>query len=94
MPADTERRLAYLGAIVVLLLPATRVARRDEHSRSVLGADRRVLDIVTAAIGIARLLHGDSAQKASTLVQYRLLIHFTLDSYSGDQEVTVSLWVI
>jgi dTDP-4-amino-4,6-dideoxygalactose transaminase len=62
--ADKERRLAYLGAVVVLLLPATRVARRDEGSHSVLGANRRVLDIVTAAVGIARLLRGDSAQKA------------------------------
>ena len=72
MLANTERRLAYLGAVVVLLLPATRVARRDEGSRSVLGANRRVLDIVTAAIGVARLLRGDSAQKASTLAQYRI----------------------
>lgn len=72
MLADTERRLAYLGAVVVLLLPATRVARRYEGSRSVLGANRRVLDKVTAAIGIARLLRSDSAQKASTLAQYRI----------------------
>jgi hypothetical protein len=64
--------LAYLGAAVVLLLPATRVARRDERSRSVLGANWRVLDIVTAAIGIARLLRGDSAQKASILAQYTI----------------------
>jgi hypothetical protein len=69
---DKERHLAYLGAVVVLLLPATRVARRDEGSRSVLRANRRELDIVTAAIGIARLLRGDSAQKASTLAQYSL----------------------
>ena len=72
MLVDTERRLAYLGTVDVLLLLTTRVARRDEGSRSVLGANRRVLDIVTAAIGIARLLRGDSAQKASTLAECRI----------------------
>jgi hypothetical protein len=70
---------AHLGAVEVLLLPATRVARRDERSRAVLGAHRRVLDVVAGAIGIARLLRGDSAQNVTPSTQYSL-IHLALDS--------------
>ena len=72
--------LAYLCAVAVLLLPATRVARRDEGSRSILGANRRVLDIVTAAGGVARLMRGHPAQKASTLAQHRTwsILHWTI----------------